>query len=84
MHELRFEPMRALAGGPDGLACLRKIAAGAGQRLAPRGWLLVEHGFDQAAAVAALFTRGGLGAEARADGAGHLRVTLGQVRQVPV
>jgi release factor glutamine methyltransferase len=84
MHELRFEPMRALAGGPDGLACLRTIAAGAGQRLAPRGWLLVEHGFDQATAVAALFTRGGLGAEARADGAGHLRVTLGQVRTVPV
>ena len=84
MQELRFEPMRALAGGPDGLACLQAIAAGAGQWLAPRGWLLVEHGFDQAAAVAALFARGGLGAEARADGAGHLRVTLGQVRQVPV
>jgi release factor glutamine methyltransferase len=84
LADLRFEPMHALTDGLDGLACLRTIAAGAGRRLAPRGWLLVEHGYDQAAPVAALFARSGLGAEARADGAGHLRVTLGQVRQVPV
>ena len=84
LADLRFEPMRALTDGQDGLACLEAIAAGARRRLAPRGWLLVEHGYDQAAAVAALFARSGLSAEARADGAGHLRVTLGQVRQVPV
>jgi len=84
LADLRFEPMTALTDGQDGLACLGTIAAGAGRRLASRGWLLVEHGYDQAAAVAALFARNGLSAEARADGAGHLRVTLGQVRQVPV
>jgi release factor glutamine methyltransferase len=84
LEDLRFEPMRALTDGRDGLACLQAIAAGAGRRLAPRGWLLVEHGYDQAAAVAALFARSGLTAESRADGAGHLRVTLGQVRQDPV
>jgi release factor glutamine methyltransferase len=78
LQDLRFEPMRALVGGPGGLACLQVIATGAGRRLAPRGWLLVEHGYDQGAAVAELFTRSGLIAEARADGAGHLRVTLGQ------
>jgi len=84
LEELRFEPAQALTDGGDGLACLRAIATGARGRLAPRGWLLVEHGYDQAAAVAALFARSGLGAEAHADVAGHLRVTVGQVRQVPV
>lgn len=84
LADLRFEPMRALTDGRDGLSCLQAIAAGAGKRLAPRGWLLVEHGYDQAAAVAALFEHSGLSSEARADGAGHLRVTIGQVRQVPV
>ena len=52
LDDLRFEPMRALTDGRDGLACLQAIVAGAGTRLAPRGWLLVEHGYDQAAAVA--------------------------------
>jgi release factor glutamine methyltransferase len=84
LEDLRFEPMGALTAGPDGLACLAAIAAGAGGRLAPRGWLLVEHGYDQAAAVGALFARSGLDAETRADSAGHPRVTLGQVRQAPV
>ena len=84
LEDLRFEPIGALAAGPDGLACLEAIAAGAGGRLAPRGWLLVEHGYNQAMAVATLFARHGFGAETRADGAGHPRVTLGQVRQAPV
>jgi release factor glutamine methyltransferase len=84
LADLRFEPIRALTDGRDGLSCLQAIAGGAGKRLAPRGWLLVEHGYDQAAAVAALFARSGLSPEAHADGAGHLRVTIGQVRQVPV
>lgn len=84
LADLRFEPAKALTAGRDGLSCLDAIAAGAGHRLAPHGWLLVEHGYDQAAAVATLFAHNGLSAEARADGAGHLRVTLGQVGQVPV
>jgi len=84
LADLRFEPMRELTDGRDGLSCLQAIAAGAGQRLAPRGWLLVEHGYDQAAAVAALFARSGLNAESYADGAGQPRVALGQVRQAPV
>ena len=84
LADLRFEPVQALTDGRDGLTCLQAIATGAGRRLAPHGWLLVEHGYDQAAAVGALFARGGLDAQTLADGAGHPRVTLGRVRQAPV
>jgi release factor glutamine methyltransferase len=79
LDALRFEPMQALTDGRDGLACLRTIVAGATARLVPAGWLLVEHGYDQAAAVGALFASAGLSAQTLADGAGHPRVTLGQV-----
>jgi release factor glutamine methyltransferase len=58
--DLRFEPRAALAAGPDGLDDLRIIAAGAPAHLAPGGWLLVEHGFDQGAAVRALLAEAGL------------------------
>ncbi len=47
--DLRFEPRVALAGGKDGLDCIRKIAADAHDRLRPGGWLLIEHGCDQGA-----------------------------------
>lgn len=78
LDALRFEPMQALTDGRDGLACLETIVAGAAARLAPGGWLLVEHGYDQAPAVGALFATGGLTARTLADGAGHPRVTLGR------
>jgi release factor glutamine methyltransferase len=45
--DLRFEPRLSLVGGEDGLACMRKIAAGAQDRLRPGGCLLMEHGYDQ-------------------------------------
>ncbi|MBI4741762.1 MAG: peptide chain release factor N(5)-glutamine methyltransferase [Betaproteobacteria bacterium] len=51
---LPFEPRRALTDGVtggDGLACIRQIVAGARPHLLPGGWLLVEHGYDQAARV---------------------------------
>ncbi len=47
--DLRFEPRAALASGADGLDDIRCIAAGAKQHLNPGGWLLFEHGYDQAA-----------------------------------
>jgi release factor glutamine methyltransferase len=56
---LPFEPDLALAGGADGLACLRVIVAGAPAHLADGGRLLVEHGYDQAAAVRALLAAQG-------------------------
>ena len=61
--DLRFEPPEALTdGSPDGLGSIRAIAAGAPTHLKPRGWLLLEHGYDQSEAVrgileAAGFTR---------------------------
>lgn len=76
---LRHEPLSALASGPDGLDDLRQIVAQAPARLAPGAWLLLEHGFDQAAAVrgllgAAGFTR----VQSRRDLAGLERCTGGQ------
>lgn len=52
--DVRFEPLSALAAGPDGLADLRRLIAAAPEHLKPGGALLVEHGYDQANAVRAL------------------------------
>ena len=54
---LPFEPPGALSDGViggDGLACIRAIVRGAPNHLQPGGWLLIEHGYDQAAQVRAL------------------------------
>jgi release factor glutamine methyltransferase len=51
---LRHEPRSALASGPDGLDDIRRIVTQAPARLAAGGWLLLEHGWNQAAAVRAL------------------------------
>jgi len=56
---LRHEPREALAAGPDGLADLREIVAAAPAHLHPGGWLLLEHGWDQAEAVRALLVAAG-------------------------
>ena len=58
--DLRFEPASALASGADGLDDIRRIAAGARAHLAPGGWLLLEHGYDQGAAVREILQRAGL------------------------
>jgi release factor glutamine methyltransferase len=57
--DLRFEPRAALIAGTDGLDALRRIVADAAGRLVPGGWLLLEHGYDQAEALHALFIRHG-------------------------
>ncbi len=76
---LRHEPQLALTPGGDGLEALRQIAAGAPEHLQPGGWLLVEHGWDQAEAVAALLGAAGFSAIThRADLAGHPRCTGGR------
>ena len=77
--DLRFEPRRALAAGPDGLDALRTIVAGAPGHLAPGGWLVIEHGYDQARAVRALFAAAGLREfAATRDLAGIARVAAGR------
>jgi release factor glutamine methyltransferase len=50
--DLRFEPRQALTPGADGASLLRELAARAPAALRPGGWLLLEHGYDQADAVA--------------------------------
>jgi len=57
--DLRFEPAGALTDHADGLSALRAIVAGASAHLVPGGWLLMEHGYDQAASVRALLDAGG-------------------------
>jgi len=57
--DLRFEPAGALTDHADGLSALRRIVAGAAAHLQPSGWLLMEHGYDQAAAVRALLSAHG-------------------------
>ncbi|WP_313951734.1 peptide chain release factor N(5)-glutamine methyltransferase [Accumulibacter sp.] len=60
---LPFEPQMALTDGVvggDGLACIRLVVGGAAVHLRPGGWLLVEHGYDQAGAVRELLHRQGL------------------------
>lgn len=76
---LRHEPANALTGGADGLRCLAAIAAAAPAWLAPGGWLAVEHGYDQGAAVRSLLVDAGLTAVATTqDAAAHPRVTAGR------
>ena len=57
--EVRFEPRLALDGGADGLAFYRRLADGAPALLAAGGFLMVEVGDGQAAAVAAMMAAGG-------------------------
>jgi release factor glutamine methyltransferase len=56
---LTHEPMSALTSGADGLDDIRQIIAQAPSRIAPGGWLLLEHGWDQAAPVQALLRETG-------------------------
>ena len=76
---LTHEPLAALASGADGLDDIRAIAAQAPARLAPGGWLLLEHGWDQAEAVQALLRAAGFTqVHSRHDLAGIARCTGGQ------
>jgi release factor glutamine methyltransferase len=81
--DLRFEPACALAAGADGLAAIRIIVAGARAQLAPGGWLLFEHGYDQAARCRELLSRAGFNAvQSWHDLAGLERVSGGQAPQL--
>ena len=76
--DLRFEPVDALTDHADGLSALRAIIAGAPRHLIGGGWLLMEHGYDQAVAVRTMLTGQGFGAvQSWADLAGIERVTGG-------
>lgn len=76
------DPMRALDGGPDGLAPYRVIAPDAARLLAPGGFLVVEVGHDQSGAVADLIVAAGLTLPAppKTDLGGIRRAVIGQKR----
>ena len=77
--DVRFEPATALASGPAGLDDLRRITAAAPGFLAAGGWLMMEHGYNQAAAVRALLVAAGFVEVASAqDLAGIERVSFGR------
>jgi len=78
---LSHEPRSALASGPDGLDDIRTIVQQAPAHLVDGGWLLLEHGHDQAARVSELLTQAGLHeVQSHHDIAGIARCTGGQYR----
>jgi release factor glutamine methyltransferase len=78
--DLRFEPIGALTDHADGLAALRHIVATVPHWLKPGGWLLFEHGYDQAAAVCDLLAAAGFAdIEQHRDLAGVVRVSGGRI-----
>ena len=77
---LTHEPRSALVADDDGLADIRCIADGARGRLRPGGWLLFEHGWQQAPAVQAILQRSGFGeVSTRVDIEGRARCTGGRL-----
>ena len=79
LPSLRHEPLTALTPGGDGLADLQTLIAAAPLHLAPGGWLLLEHGWDQADAVAQQLTaRGFAEVQLRRDLAGRARASGGR------
>lgn len=76
--DVRFEPASALVSGSDGLNDLRLLIAESVNYLADRGWLMVEHGYQQGPAVRELFEQAGFAqVETRNDLNGLERITLG-------
>lgn len=76
---LQHEPQQALIGGADGLDALRTLCAQAPAHLSPGGWLLLEHGHDQAGAVRQLLRGAGLQeVQSRRDLAGIERCSGGR------
>ena len=78
--DVRFEPLSALASGTDGLDDIRRIIAAAPRHLSSKGWLLLEHGYDQAEPVRALLEQNGFDKVfSEKDLAGIERISGGQL-----
>lgn len=79
LRALRHEPLQALASGDDGLSDIRAIAEQAPPHLKPGGWLLLEHGHDQASAVRGILAAAGFSqVSSRRDLAGIERCSGGK------
>lgn len=77
--DLRFEPRSALVSGPDGLHDIRQIVSQARTVLKKGGWLMIEHGWQQSAAVQDLFKMAGfIAITDHQDFGGQDRVVIGQ------
>lgn len=77
--DLRFEPQQALTDFDDGLSAYRALAQDIHTVLKPQGWLMVEHGFEQALPIQEIFSQVGLQQiQSIQDYAGLDRITLGQ------
>jgi release factor glutamine methyltransferase len=77
--DLRFEPKMALTTESDGLACIRDIVATACDYLKVDGWLMLEHGYDQAVVCRQLLKSAGFAKTFSCpDLAGIMRVSGGQ------
>ncbi|HBZ94665.1 MAG TPA: peptide chain release factor N(5)-glutamine methyltransferase [Pseudomonas sp.] len=77
--DVRFEPSSALVAGRDGLDDIRAIIQAAPEYLLAGGWLLLEHGFDQAEDVRGLLADGGfVEVHSQRDLAGLERISLGR------
>jgi release factor glutamine methyltransferase len=82
LEALRHEPRGALVAARNGLACLSAIIRGARPYLATNGWLLLEHGYDQAAAVRDLLIGAGFTAvSSHLDAANVERVSAGRLSE---
>jgi release factor glutamine methyltransferase len=78
--DVRFEPSSALVAGSDGMDDLRTIISQAPNHLKEGGWLLLEHGYDQGAAVRDLLTQHGFErVQTRRDLGEHERISFGQL-----
>ncbi len=81
---LPFEPQAALTPGPNGLTALERIIIEARPYLRAPSWLLLEHGYDQADAVQALFRQHGyINVETYQDLGDNPRMTCGQYPVIP-
>ena len=77
--DVAYEPRQALAAGPEGLDDLLLIAADAQDHLSSAGWLLMEHGYQQAEATRYLLKyMGYLNVRSWQDETGNPRVSGGQ------
>ncbi len=76
--DVRFEPLTALASGSDGLGDIRRISGQARNYLNPGGWLMLEHGYNQAARVRDFLQQTGFSSVTSVrDLSGIARVTMG-------
>jgi release factor glutamine methyltransferase len=77
--DLRYEPRVALTPGADGLAAIREIVHGSKQLLAPNGWLMFEHGWEQGQEARRILKENGFAnITTLQDLQGHERVTAGE------